>query len=325
MKRNAMYLLKAVLAAGIASIGLSATAQDYPNQPITFINPFNPGGSTDPVARQFISQLKKELGVDVILEHKPGGSGTIGASTVLRSKPDGYTIGMVVKSIVSYQPLVNANLPFKTPDDYQSITKLGDMPVTLLVRNDAPWKTFEEFVEAVRKNPGHIRASVSGIRTGPDLVAQEFNRIANVKLATIPFTGGGGEGLVALLGGRVEASLFPGSAGITGHIESGKLRMLAVFKKGPYEGFPDARPVVDAGYDVSLPTAFYVIAPKGLPKNVLDKLSAASMKIVNSPEYARFAKESGLVIEPKGPEEMAQEIRKDTETFRGLLEYLNKK
>src|SRR5690606_29635261 len=133
--------------------------------------------------------------------------------------------------------LVNPNLPFKTPDDYDTITKLGDMPVTLLVRADAPWKTFEEFVQAIRQNPGKIRASVSGIRTGPDLVAQEFDRVANLKLATIPVTGGGGEGLVALLGGRVEAALSPGTAGITGHIDAGRLKMLAVFKKGPYDGF----------------------------------------------------------------------------------------
>jgi len=322
MKRHTMYLLKAVLAAGIASIGLSATAQTYPSQAITYIVPYNPAGSTDPISRQFAAGLKNELGVDVNIENKPGGSGTIGTTQMLRSKPDGYTISIGTNSILAYQPLANPNLPFKTPDDYQPIVKLGDMPITLIVRADAPWKTFEDFVDHVRKNPGRVRAAVSGMRTAPDLLGQEFNRIADVRITTVPFTGGSGEALVALLGGRVEATLFTGAAGMQSHIEAGKVRMLAVFKKGLYEGFPNATPVVDAGYNASTGASFYVLAPKGLPKDVLDKLAAASLKVVSSPEYREFARGAGLVVDPKGPEEVAAEIRKDTETFNAVLDYL---
>ena len=159
----------AVVLIAAVPLGVNTTvhAQNYPNRDITYVNPFNPGGSTDPLSRQFARQLEKILGCQVIVENKPGGSGTIGASAVMRSRPDGYTIGYASTSILGYQPLVNDTLPFKTPNDYQCIVKTIDQPAVLTVRADAPWKTFEDFMTDVRKNPGKIRAGAPGMRTGP--------------------------------------------------------------------------------------------------------------------------------------------------------------
>jgi tripartite-type tricarboxylate transporter receptor subunit TctC len=302
----------------------TAVAQSYPNRPITFVVPYGPAGSTDPISRQFATQLEKILGVEVNVENKPGGSGTIGFGIVARAKPDGYTIGLATNSILAYQPLVNQSLTFKTPDAYQPIAKLGEMPVILVVRADAPWKTFEEFLEHVRKNPNKVRASVSGLRTVPDLVAQEFNKNNDLKLRTIPFTGGSGEALLALLGNRVEATLFTGAVGIPGQVQAGKVRVLAVFKKGIYDPVPEAVSTIDAGYKTTLSAQFYVMAPKGLPKEVLDKLVSASQQIINSPEYAKFATE-GYALDPKSPAELSAEIIRDTETFTELLKLLDQK
>ena len=169
-------LVRLIFTAAVCALPITAVAQSYPNRPITFVVPYGPAGSTDPISRQFATQLEKVLGVEVNVENKPGGSGTIGFGIVARAKPDGYTIGLATNSILAYQPLVNQSLTFKTPDAYQPIAKLGEMPVILVVRADAPWKTFEEFLEHVRKNPNKVRASVSGLRTVPDLVAQEFNK-----------------------------------------------------------------------------------------------------------------------------------------------------
>jgi tripartite-type tricarboxylate transporter receptor subunit TctC len=302
----------------------TTVAQSYPNRPITFVVPYGPAGSTDPISRQFATQLEKVLGVEVNVENKPGGSGTIGFGIVARAKPDGYTIGLATNSILAYQPLVNQSLTFKTPDAYQPIAKLGEMPVILVVRADAPWKTFEEFLEHVRKNPNKVRASVSGLRTVPDLVAQEFNKNNDLKLRTIPFTGGSGEALLALLGNRVEATLFTGAVGIPGQVQAGKVRVLAVFKKGIYDPVPEAVSTIDAGYKTTLSAQFYVMAPKGLPKEVLDKLVSASQQIINSPEYAKFATE-GYALDPRSPAELSAEIIRDTETFIELLKLLDQK
>jgi len=316
--------LRLILAATLCYLPAALWAQAYPNRSITFVVPYGPAGSTDPVSRQFATQLEKVLGVDVNVENKPGGSGTIGFGIIARAKPDGYTIGLGTNSILAYQPLVNQSLTFKTPDTYQPIAKLGEMPVILVVRADAPWKTFEEFVDHVKKNPNKVRASVSGLRTVPDLVAQEFNKNSDLKLRTIPFTGGSGEALLALLGNRVEATLFTGAVGIPGQVQAGKVRVLAVFKKGVYDPVPEAASTIDLGYLTTLSAQFYVMAPKGLPKEVLEKLVRASTQVINSPEFATFAKE-GYALDPKSPEALSAEIVRDTQTFTELLKLLDQK
>jgi tripartite-type tricarboxylate transporter receptor subunit TctC len=318
------FILRTLAIIGVSLASISTYAQSYPSRPITFVVPYGPGGSTDPVARQYAMQLQKALGVEVNIENKPGGSGTIGTGMVVRSKPDGYTLGLATNSILAYQPLVNTNLVFKTPDQYQPIVKLGEMPVILVVRADAPWKTFAEFLQHVKDNPGKVRASVSGLRTVPDLLAQEFNMIAGTKLRTVPFTGGSGEALVALLGNRVEATLFTGAVGIPSHVQAGKVRVLAAFKKGVYDPVPEAQPTVDAGYNTTITASFYVVAPKGLPPEVLGKLTKTSMEVVQSAEFIKFAKE-GYALDPKGPAALREEIVRDTKTFSELIKALDQK
>ena len=325
-RQAARGLMVAVTLTAVVTLSVTATvcAQDYPNRDITFIVPFGPGGSTDPLGRQFAAQLEKALRGNVSIVNKTGGSATIGVGIVVRAKPDGYTIGMGTNTSLAYQPLVNTGLAYKTPDDYQPIVKMVDAPAILAVRADAPWKTFEEFMADVRKNPGKIRASVSGLRTQPDLAAQQLNMVAGVKIPTIPFTGGAGEALVALLGGRVEAGINTGPT-VAGHVQAGKVRVLAVFKKGKFEFFPDATPVFDAGYDATLAAEFYVIAPKGMPKDVQDKLVAASLQVVRSEEFLKFAKENGYSVDAKGPEALKAEIVQYSKIFSDLIKFLEQK
>lgn len=319
-----LFTLRLLAVFGLSIASFMSFAQSYPSRPITLIVPYGPSGSTDPVARQYAAQLQKLLGVEVNIENKPGGSGTIGTGMVVRAKPDGYTLGLATNSILAYQPLVNASLAFKTPDDYQPIIKLGEMPVILVVRADAPWKNFSEFVDHVKQNPGKVRASVSGLRTVPDLLAQEFNKNTGTKLRTVPFTGGSGEALIALLGNRVEATLFTGAVGIPSQVQAGKVKVLAVFKKGKYAPVPDAQPTIDLGFDTTLSASFYIIGPKGLPPAVLDKLSKLSMEIVKSPEFEKYAA-NGYALDPKGPKALSAEIVRDTTTFKNLLKDLDQK
>ena len=312
-----------VFAFSVLSAGHSF-AQTYPNRDITFIVPYAPGGSTDPISRQFAGQLAKELNATINVENKPGGSATIGTGQVIRSKPDGYTIGLTSNSVLAYQPLVNKSLTWKSPDDYQSIVSLVDLPAIITVKADSPYKTFEDLVEAARKNPGKIRVAVSGYRTAPDLVIQELNKVAKIRLATVPFTGGGGEALVALLGGRVEA-VSGYAPTVRAHVEAGTVRVLASFSKEKYALFPNAQSVVQAGYNVTLPADYGIVGPKGMPKDVLDKLVTASLKVANSKEFAEFANKSGLILDVRGPKEMDQEMIDYKKTFSELIEFMNKK
>jgi tripartite-type tricarboxylate transporter receptor subunit TctC len=299
-------------------------AADYPNRDITFINPYAPGASTDPLSRKFSELLEKVLLVNINVENKPGGSATIGTSAVVLAKPDGYTIGLTPTTALAYQPLINSSLVYKTPDDYQPILKLVEMPCMLVVRADAPWKNFKEFMADVRKRPGKIRVSVTGKGATSDLVVQILNVVAGVKIMTVPFTGGGAEGLIAMLGGRVEVDCSKAPTAL-GHVQAGTVRVLVVFKKGKYDAFPNAESVVDAGYDVTLPTVYSVIAPKGMPRDVLDKLVASSMKVARSDEFLKFAKANGFVLDLKGPEALKEEIVRESKIYSDLIKFLKKK
>jgi tripartite-type tricarboxylate transporter receptor subunit TctC len=307
-----------------AMVAAPAWADGYPAKDITLIVPYNPGGSTDPLARQFAMQLEKVLKVKVNTENKPGGSGTIGMNTVVRAKPDGYTLGLATNSILSYQPLANPGLPFKTTNDYQPLVKLIDLPNVLFVRSDSPWKTMKEFMADAAKKPGQFRVSVAALRGTNDLVMQQFNMLSGLKLVTVPFTGGAGEATIAILGNRVEAMAGSGATNL-GHVQAGQLRPLAVFKKGKYEPFPDAVPVYEAtGHDATLQAMYCVIAPKGLPKDVRDKLVAASLEVVHSKEWVDFAKAQGSsAFEKNGPDVVKAELDYYSKAYQDLIKFLD--
>ncbi|MGV6873553.1 Bug family tripartite tricarboxylate transporter substrate binding protein [Pseudochelatococcus sp. B33] len=300
-----------------------AQAQGYPQRDITFIVPFNPGGGTDPISRFFSAELEKVLDVNINVINKPGGSGAIGIGQIVTSPPDGYTIGIATNSALAYQPLINDGLAWKTPDDYQPIVKLDDLPAILAVRADAPWNTFADFIADVKANPGKIRLSNSGVGTLPDLIIQQLNRNSGVKIASVPFTGGSGEAVVALLGKRVEGYIGYGAA-VVGQLQAGNLKVLAHFQKGNLEYFPDAESVIDAGHEVTLSTGNYVIAPKGLPEDVKTKLVDAAQQVVGSPAFLEFLKTQGFVLDPKQPEEVREELSAYQKDFADLIDYIGK-
>jgi tripartite-type tricarboxylate transporter receptor subunit TctC len=310
----------ALLLAGCGSGGASGgQASDYPEREITYVIPYDTGGSTDPIGRQHASGLEEALGATVIVENRPGASATIGSGQIVMAEPDGYTIGMTTSSAVGLQPLLmGGNLPYDTADDYQPLIKLADLPTVLTVRADAPWQTLEELVQEARANPGSLRVSVSGAGTTPDLNVQQLNRAAGIDLTSVPFTGGGGEALVALLSGEVEANAGYAPS-VQGQVEAGELRVLGVFYDEPYFAFPEAQTTADAGYaDAALPVSYYAIAPNGLPPGVLDTLVSASEEVVASDGFAAFAEENGYILNPI----TTDEVRADIQDYRARYEPL---
>ena len=152
------------------------------------------------------------------------------------------------------------------------------------------------------------------------MVLQQLNKVTGTRITLVPFSGGGGEGTLAVLGGRVEGMVNAGSSNL-GHIRAGKLRALAVFKKGQYEAFPEASPVGDK-YDATLGSSFYVIGPKGMPKPVLDRLSEASLQVVRSDEFLRFTKDNAYIAEPMGPADTRADIVRYANVYAELHRFV---
>ena len=299
----------------------AARAQEWPTRDITFIVPYAPGGSTDPISRKFSEILEKELKVKLIVENKPGASATIGTGAVVRAAPDGYTIGLGSNSSLAYQPLEMKGLAWKDTDGYQSVVKLADLPAILAVPANSKYQTFDDFLDAARKNPGKLKVSVSGLRTAPDLAMQHFNKLSGLRVATVPFTGGGGEALLAALGGRVDGAVGYGAT-MKGQVDAGQLRVLGVFNEGKYYLFPDAKPTGEMPWKSYLRTAYYVIAPKGIPQPILDKLFAASKKVVESEDFKKFAVANGYNVDIKFGNEMKKELMDYEKQFKEVNEFL---
>ena len=308
-----------------AAAGFSAdtfAADDWPTREITFYVPFAPGGSTDPISRKYAELLEKQLKIKVIVENKPGASATIGTGAVVRAAPDGYTIGLGSTSSLAYQPLEMKGLSWKSADDYQSIAKLSDLPAILAVPADSRFKTFDDFMAEAKANPRKLRVSVSGLRTSNDINIQQLNKLSGARIVTVPFTGGGGEATLAALGGRVDGTCGY-APGMKGQIDAGKLRVLAVFQQGKYDLLPDAKPIGETPWKETFPVGYYVIAPKGLPQPVLDKLMAASKVIVASDEFKSFLKTNGYAYDPKFGDDMKKELAEYDGKFRAIIKFLD--
>jgi tripartite-type tricarboxylate transporter receptor subunit TctC len=300
----------------------SRAAEEWPARDITFYVPYAPGGSTDPISRKYSELLEKQLKVKVIVENKPGASATIGTGAVIRAAPDGYTIGLGSSSSLAYQPLEMKGLAWKSASDYQSIAKLSDLPVILAVAAASRWKTLDDFIADARANPRKLKVSVSGLRSINDIAIQQFNKLSGLRIVTVPFTGGGGEATLAALGGRVDGSA--GFApGMKGQVDAGKLRVLAVFQQGKYDLMPDAKPIGETPWKDTFPVGYYVIAPNGLPKPVLEKLTAASKTIVESEEFKSFLKANGYTSDPKIGDDMKKELEDYDRKFRDIIKFLD--
>lgn len=315
------FMLTAAFSAAALGLAAPAQAQEWPARDITFIVPYAPGGSTDPISRKYAEILEKELKVKVVVENKPGASATIGTGAVVRAQPDGYTIGLGSNSSLAYQPLEMKGLAWKDTDGYQSVIKLADLPSSIAVPADSKIKTFEEFMAEAKKNPGKLRVSVSGLRTTPDLAMQHFNKASGIRVATVPFTGGGGEALLAALGGRVDGVVGFGAT-MKGQVDAGKLRVLATFSDKKYFLFPDAVPTGATEWKSYVSTGYYVIAPKGLPQPILTKLIEASKKVVAHEDFKSFATTNGYTLDPKVDGEMKKELMDYEKQFKDINDFL---
>ncbi|OLT05664.1 hypothetical protein BJF90_01180 [Pseudonocardia sp. CNS-004] len=188
--------------------------------------PYSPGGSTDPVGREFSRLLAGELGTGATVTNRPGGDETIGVSSVVEAAPDGYTLGLTSATGIIVQPLVNDQLSYREPSDFTSVVKMVEAPNALLVAAGSPFRSLVDFVEAARRNPGQLRVGTTGRLTNNTFALLALEKQAGIDLNIVPFSGGAGEAVRAVLGGQVEAAIPTASAQL-GLVESGELRGLA--------------------------------------------------------------------------------------------------
>jgi tripartite-type tricarboxylate transporter receptor subunit TctC len=317
------------LAIVVAGVLLSAplhgaSAADYPTRQITLIVPFTPAGGVDAMARVVAEKLSQAFHQQVIVENRPGGGGTIGTRTVMKAAPDGYTLLLGHTGTISINPSLYANIPMDPRKDFEAIGLIASMPVALLAHPSFKPKTVKEFIELAKKDPGKLNVGTSAVGTGGYMCAELFKSEAGVDVAIIPYKGTAPV-MNDLLGGHVPVA-FGVLPPALGNIASGNLRVIAVASKTRFSGLPDVPTFAEAGipgFDGSL--HYGLLAPKGTPKEIVDKLSEELRKLVNTDDVKQRIRAEGGDPLTSTAAEYADDIDKDEKKWSALVRELNLK
>jgi tripartite-type tricarboxylate transporter receptor subunit TctC len=311
MRRVALALIVLLLA---ASVGPAAA--EYPERAVTCIVGYPAGGLADVVARALTEAMKKKFPKGIAVVSRVGAGGTIGASEVIRAKPDGYVFGLLPSSNLVIQPQV-LDLPYKTPDDYIPFINLVSWYPLLTVKADAPWKTAQEFVAATKASPGKLRVGYPGEGTTSHLNLEELKRLAGLSITNVPFSGWG-ESSPALLGGHIEALVAqPGE--VRPLAEAQKMRALLVFQPQRNAMFPDTPSAKELGWPASNGVSFLLVAPKGTPPAVVKYLHDATRAAMEAPAFAEFAKKRAIELDYRAGDRLRTDLWEDYKKHTEIL------
>ena len=292
MDRRSFVVGSAATAAVVATVP-AFTQEVYPSRPITFINPFPPGGAVDVVARPLAGVLEPILKQPVVIETKAGAAGQVGAQFAAAAKPDGYTLLMHIVSISGFAEVDKLfDRPVKfTRADFIPIARFIADPMVLVVNDQQPYKTLKEFVEDAKKRPNEIIFSSSGLYGALHLPTALFMSAAGIQMKHLP-TNGGGPALTAILGNNSQV-LVSSIAASSAQMRAGKLRALACFGAKRAPAFPDVPTMKELGYNVEFYLWVGMFAPKDTPAAVVTTLRDVSKKAAADPKFAEAMKNLG--------------------------------
>jgi tripartite-type tricarboxylate transporter receptor subunit TctC len=286
-----MVRLMGLAIAGLAS--LSAFGQNYPVKPVTLVIPFPPGGSTDIVGRIVAEQLGKELGQPVVVDNKGGAGGAIGAKHIADASPDGYTLGIATVSTHVINPVTRgASIKYDPLKDFTLITQLASVPNVVSVHPGVPAQNIKEFLDYLRQNPGKVNFATPGSGSLGHMMGETFKFNGKVSMTHIPYRGAG-PALNDVLGGQVQV-FFDNLPSSLPHIQSGKLRALAVASEKRVTSLPQIPTFAEAGLPlVNDPAWFGLVGPSQLPAAIVKRLSEAIGKVLSQPEVIKRLQDNG--------------------------------
>lgn len=303
----------------LAALPLAGHGQaGYPARPITMIIGYPPGAIVDTVARQVASRLSNGLGQIIVPENKGGAAGVVGASLVSKAKPDGYTLLLTAYTSLQIAGAIERDLNFDPVKDVVPVASLGRPTTLLLVNNDFPAKTFDEFVAYVKSRPNKINFGTSGTGSPNHFALEHMNVAFGLKMTAVPYKGAA-QMLTDMLGGRVQA-IFSSSSLAAGHLQSGTVRAIAI-------GSPDATPLFPAlpviadqgapGFNAS--GALGVFAPPGTPQAIVEQLNRAINLAMDDPGVKQKLEGEGVVGQAQSAAQFASRYRSEAAQIAAFI------
>ncbi|MGZ8259430.1 MAG: tripartite tricarboxylate transporter substrate binding protein [Caldimonas sp.] len=296
LRRRSAVLSAAALALALA-VHAAQAQTGYPDKPITMLVPFPPGGVADTVARPVAEALGRELRQSVVVENRAGAGGALGIGVASRAAPDGYTwlLSLSSISILPEADKILGRKPAFTIAQFKPIARFTADPTVLVVRADAPWKTFADLLADARANPGKYNYGSSGNYGTMHVPMEMLKAEARFRMTHIPYTGAG-PAVIALLGGQVDA-LASGPSTIVQHIQAGKLRALAHWGEQPLSALPDVPSLKQLGHPVRFAQWSALFVPAATPDEIVRKLRAAAAKAAADPAVRQVIAKAGSPIE----------------------------
>lgn len=290
-KKIFVFAIVVAMLVGFAGLGTAQAAQKFPSKPITLICPFNPGGGADLTARAFASTAPKFLGQSVIVINKAGATGTVAHNAFLKEKPDGHTLIITGNSPSTVVPQLE-KVNYDPVEDFAFLGRLTNLINVVVVKKDAPWNNFKEFVAYAKANPGKLKVATSGANSLDDLVLRMMNQELGIDMVPIAFESGS-EGNVAVMGGHVQANCV-GALSTLPLIANGNLKAIFGTSDARDPSLKDVPTLIEQGVDISLNNSIGIAAPKKTPKEIVAFLEKAIKQTFDDPGYKGVANKMGI-------------------------------
>jgi tripartite-type tricarboxylate transporter receptor subunit TctC len=313
-------LIHAVGAAALAIAAIvPATANAYPDKPVTMVVPFPPGGSSDMIARTLSTKLATSLGQPFVVENQAGATGAIGATRVKRAPADGYTILVASIGVYATNPFLQKGLQYDPAKDFDLLTVAVRAPNVLVVNPSVPASNVAELIDYLKKNPDKVSFASSGAGSSDHLTAALFWQRTGTTGIHVPYKGGA-PAIQDLLAGHAQAS-FQNVNAVVNHIKSGKLKALAVTGDKRAAVLPDVPTLTESGVKGADVFSWQAVAaPKGLPKDVNDKLHGAIVKALNDPDVRKNLSEQGFEVVGNSQEQFSTFLNQELARWKAVIE-----